>query len=149
MKLVSLPCYCATLRQVSRSATALYQAAMGTSGLQITQFTLLQALSEIPRPTTTELGQAVGMDQTTSTRMLTLIRRRGLVAATVGGDRREKRWSLTAAGSKLLGELQPEWDRAQRAFEKLVGLSAARTLKQSAYLAARKLGDHAASTAAG
>ncbi len=144
MKLVPLPCYCATLRQASRSVTALYQTAMGSSGLQITQYTLLQALAYSPKLTTTELSQAVGMDQTTATRMLALIRRRGLVAATAGGDRREKRWSLTVAGSAMLSEVSPEWERAQRTFEKLLGVSAAKLLKESAHLAARKLGDHAA-----
>ncbi len=84
MKLVELPCYCASLRQASRSATVLYQEAMGTSGLQITQYTLLQAIADIPNLTTTELSQAVGMDQTTATRMLTLIKRRGRVFAHIG-----------------------------------------------------------------
>ncbi len=145
MKLVQLPCYCATLRQASRSATAFYQAAMGTSGLQVTQYTLLQMLNDIANLTTTELSQAVGMDQTTATRMLALIKRRGLVAAKVGGDRREKRWSLTPAGSRMLNALTPAWEAAQRAFERQLSAPVAKALKQSAYFAASKLGDQTSS----
>ncbi len=147
MKLVQFPCYCATLRQAARSATALYQAAMGSSGLQITQYTLLQAIADIPTLTTTELSAAVGMDQTTATRMLALIRRRGLIAAIGGDDRREKRWSPTPVGSRLLKKLTPEWERAQREFEALIGASAAKSLKAATYRAACKLGDHAAGDA--
>jgi len=46
MKLLSLPCYCATLRQAARSVTTLYETVLADSGLHLSQYTALQVLSE-------------------------------------------------------------------------------------------------------
>src|SRR6185312_2913461 len=88
MKLVSLPCYCATLRQAARAVTVLYEDMLADSGLHATQYTALQLLDSVPGLTTTELAEALGIDQTTATRTLALINRAGLAKDTVGIDRR-------------------------------------------------------------
>jgi len=110
MKLQSLPCYCATLRQTARAVTALYEEVLGESGLHATQYTTLQVLKQVPNLTTTELADAIGIDQTTATRTLALIRKSGLAIDTSGGDRREKRWVLTAAGETTYRSLRPKWE---------------------------------------
>ena len=98
MKLQSLPCYCATLRQAARAATALYEGVLADSGIHATQYTALQVLKLTPKPTTTELAELLGMDQTTATRTLALIKKAGLAIDTRGRDRRERRWALTEEG---------------------------------------------------
>jgi DNA-binding MarR family transcriptional regulator len=139
MKLQSLPCYCSTLRQAARSVTALYEAALADSGLHVTQYTVLHVLHEAPNLTTTELADAIGIDQTTATRTLALIRKSRLVVNAPGDDRRERRWVLTPAGEAMLRKLRPAWEAAQQAFEKRVGHIEAAALKKAAYLAATKL----------
>jgi DNA-binding MarR family transcriptional regulator len=139
MKLQSLPCYCATLRQVARAVTVLYEEALAHEGLRATQYTALQALELAPNVTTTELAQAIGIDQTTATRTLALIKRSGLAADSVGRDRRERRWALTPKGQGLLRRLRPRWEAAQEAFEKRLGRSEAVALKKASFLAASAL----------
>ena len=139
MKLLSLPCYCATLRQAARAVTVLYEETLAGSGLHATQFTALQLLDSVPNLTTTELGEALGIDQTTATRTLALIKKASLVSDTVGDDRRERRWMLTAQGQALLKKLRPRWGAAQEAFEKRVGRAEATALKRASYLAASRL----------
>jgi len=139
MKLQSLPCYCATLRQAARAVTALYEAVLADSGLHATQYTVLQVLKRASNLTTTELADAIGIDQTTATRTLALVKKRGLVLDAPGSDRREQRWSLTAAGETTLRKLNPAWEAAQQAFEKQIGRAAAAALKKASYLAASKL----------
>ena len=139
MKLLSLPCYCASLRQTARAITVLYEGALGGSGLHATQYTALQVLESVPNLTTTELAEAIGIDQTTATRTLALIKKGGLAADAVGQDRRQRRWALTGKGRELLRKLRPRWEAAQHAFEKRVGRDAAAALKQASYLAATKL----------
>ena len=90
MKLLSLPCYCATLRQAARSVTSLYEAALADSGLHPSQYTVLQVLSAAPNLSTTELADAIGIDQTTATRALALIKKSRLVENAPGSDRRER-----------------------------------------------------------
>jgi DNA-binding MarR family transcriptional regulator len=140
MNLQSLPCYCATLRQAARAVTALYEEALGDSGLHATQFTVLQILKQAPNLTTTELADAIGMDQTTATRTLTLVRKSGLAIDKPGTDRRERRWALTPAGQTAYRNLRPKWDAAQAALEKQLGKADAAALKSAAFLAASKLG---------
>jgi DNA-binding MarR family transcriptional regulator len=139
MKLQSLPCYCATLRQAARAVTSLYEQVLADSGLPATQHTALQVLRAAPNLTTTELAEAIGIDQTTATRTLALIRKSGLAADTPGRDRRERRWALTAAGESTLRQLKPAWDAAQAAVEARLGRTQAARLKKAAYSAARKL----------
>jgi len=139
MKLRSLPCYCATLRQAARAVTVLYEDLLAGSGLHATQFTALQLLNSVPNLTTTELADALGVDQTTATRTLALIKKAGLAGDTVGLDRRERRWTLSAQGQALLKKLKPRWEAAQKAFERRLGRAEATALKKASYLAASRL----------
>jgi len=139
MKLQSLPCYCATLRQAARAVTALYEEVLADSGLHATQYTVLQALKFVPNLTTTDLADALGIDQTTATRTLALLRKGGLVIDTAGSDRRERCWALTSAGEATFRRLKPKWEAAQTAFEKRIGRAEAEALKKASYLAASKL----------
>jgi DNA-binding MarR family transcriptional regulator len=139
MKLQSLPCYCATLRQAARAATVLYEGMLADSGLPATQYTALQLLDSVPHLTTTELAEALGIDQTTATRTLALIRKAGLASDSVGRDRRQRHWALTPQGQALLRKLKPRWDAAQEAFEKRLGRAEATALKKASYLAASRL----------
>src|SRR5271155_3564936 len=100
MKLQSLPCYCATLRQAARAVTALYEEMLAADGIHATQYTVLQVLKSAPGLTTTDLAAAIGIDQTTATRTLALLRKSGHAAASSGRDRREKRWILSRAGER-------------------------------------------------
>lgn len=139
MKLQSLPCYCATLRQAARAVTALYEEMLADSGLHATQYTALQVLELAPGLTTTELARLMGIDQTTATRTLALIRKKGLADDSVGADRRERRWALTSRGHAQLRTLRPRWEAAQQAFEKRLGRTAALALKKAAHGAASRL----------
>ena len=139
MKLLALPCYCATLRQAARSVTTLYESVLVDSGLHPTQYTVLQVLDGAPNLTTTELADAIGIDQTTATRTLALIKKSRLVANASGDDRRERHWALTPAGETVVRKLRPAWAAAQQAFEKQIGRAEAAALKNAAYLAAAKL----------
>src|ERR1700692_1744290 len=139
MKLQSLPCYCATLRQAARAGDAFHEEARADSSLPATQYTVLQALKLVPNLTTTDLADALGIDQTTATRTLALLRKSGLVIDTPGSDRRERCWALTSAGETTFRRLKPRWEAAQRAFEKRVGRTEAEALKKASYLAASKL----------
>jgi DNA-binding MarR family transcriptional regulator len=139
LKLQSLPCYCATLRQAARAVTAVYEEALAESGLRSTQFTALELLKTAPRLTTTDVAGAMGMDQTTATRTLALIKKAGLAVDSPGSDRRERRWALTAAGEATLQRVRPKWEAAQATLEKRLGRSEAAALKKAAFAAANRL----------
>jgi DNA-binding MarR family transcriptional regulator len=136
MKLHSLPCYCATLRQAARAVTAFYEEALADSGVRATQFTILQVLKTAPDLQTTEVGRLIGIDQTTATRTLALMKKSKLLADTIGADRRERRWRLTPRGEATFRKLQPKWESAQAMLERRLGPVEAIALKKYSFRAA-------------
>jgi DNA-binding MarR family transcriptional regulator len=136
MKLQSLPCYCATLRQVARAATSFYEEALADGGVRATQFTILQVLQTAPDLQTTEVGVLLGIDQTTATRTLALMKKSKLVTDIKGTDRRERRWRLAPLGETTFRKIQPKWERAQAMFERRLGRAEAIALKKYAFRAA-------------
>jgi DNA-binding MarR family transcriptional regulator len=139
MKLQSLPCYCATLRQAARAATALYEEALSDTGVRSTQFTILQVLKTAPDLQTTEVGQLLGLDQTTATRTLALMKKSKLLGDFTGADRRERRWRLTPLGEATYRRLLPKWQSAQAMMESRLGRAEAIALKKGAFTAASAL----------
>jgi DNA-binding MarR family transcriptional regulator len=136
MKLQSLPCYCATLRQAARAATSFYERVIADSGIRATQFTVLQALKIAPDLQTTEIAELLGIDQTTATRTLALMKKSKLVADATGTDRRERRWHLAPLGETTFRKIQPKWERAQAMVEQRLGRAEALALKKYAFRAA-------------
>jgi DNA-binding MarR family transcriptional regulator len=74
-------------------------------------------MESAPHLSTTEIADAIGIDQTTATRTLALVRKAGLAKESFGTDRRERRWALTSSGQTVLRRLTPKWEAAQAAFE--------------------------------
>jgi DNA-binding MarR family transcriptional regulator len=134
-----LPCYCATLRQAARVISQRYDAAMRGTQLTITQYTLLTALTEMPRPRVNDLAEALAMDQTTLSRTLKVMEREGLISSVAGEDRRESRWLVTALGRSRFRRALPRWQEAQRAVEKALGSAGTQSLAAAAFDLATRL----------
>jgi len=116
-----LPCACAELRKAARVVTRYYDLALRPSGLEATQFTLLQALQFAPGITQKRMAELLGMDSTTLTRTLAPLRRRGWIRSSPGADRRELRHSLTAAGQREYERALPYWENAQKKLKRALG----------------------------
>ncbi len=113
MSLRPLPCLCASVRRATRAVTRLYDEMLRPAGLRTTQFTLLQVLDRNTWITPSRLGEQLAIDNTTLSRTLRLLARRGWIASRPGEDRRERRLALTAAGRRRLARGRPRWQRAQ------------------------------------
>jgi len=127
--------------QITRDATRISPAdherlrAVGFDDKGILQITLIASwFNYINR-----VADALGVDQTTATRTLALIKKAGYATDTVGDDRRQRHWALRPEGKALLRKLKPRWEAAQEAFEKRLGPAQAVALKDASYRAASKL----------
>ncbi len=118
---VRLPCACANLRRASRVVTNYYDAMLRPSGLNVSQFTLLQALNEVPEISQKQLAELLEIDSSTLTRTLAPLRRKGWLRSQAGADRRELRLSLTAAGEREYKRALPYWQSAQKGLEQALG----------------------------
>jgi DNA-binding MarR family transcriptional regulator len=98
-----------------------YDAALRPTGLRVTQFTLLQALTLASGISQKQLGELLQIDSTTLTRTLAPLRKKGWLRSAAGTDRRELRLSLTAAGKREYERALPDWQRAQRGLRRVLG----------------------------
>jgi DNA-binding MarR family transcriptional regulator len=119
--IVSLPCACANLRRAARIVTQRYDHQLQPTGMRATQFTLLQALARVKEISQGRLGVLLGIDSTTLTRTLSLLRRKGWIKAERGEDRRQFRLALTAKGARAFRRAQPYWSSAQTKLRRDLG----------------------------
>jgi len=113
-------CFCNALRQASRAVSRLYDAELRGVGLRSTQHSLLRQLSRSGEVRQRDLGRLASLDETTLTRNLRPLMKRGWVAVRPSQDRREKRFKITAAGVAKLEEARPAWERAQARMQALL-----------------------------
>ena len=119
--LPALPCACANLRRAARAVTRLYNQALRSDGIEITQFTLLMALDLTGETSQGGLGELLALDSTTLTRTLRLLKRKRWVQIRQGADRRQRLLSLTASGKDKLDRAMPRWTQAQAALQVALG----------------------------
>ena len=120
-EIISLPCACANLRRATRIVTQRYDHSLQPAGMKSTQFTLLQALATAGNVTQGKLGDLLGLDSTTLTRTLALLRTRGWIQAKPGEDRREVRLALTAEGKRKYRSALHYWQSAQKQLRRVLG----------------------------
>jgi DNA-binding MarR family transcriptional regulator len=106
-------CACSNVRMASRAIAQRYDAALQPSGLRITQFTLLVAVTIADGGTISALADHLVMDRTTLARDLELLARQGWVTITIGRDRRTRIVTITEAGTQALAQALPLWEREQ------------------------------------
>jgi DNA-binding MarR family transcriptional regulator len=118
---IRLPCACANLRRTARLVSQLYKDAIRPAGITGPQFTLLQALKLVPGTSQKWLAELLGMDSTTLTRTLALMRKRGWLKSQPAKDRRALRLGLSAAGERQYERALPYWQSAQRRLKRALG----------------------------
>ena len=106
-------CACANIRRVDRAITQFYDQMLVSSGLHITQFTLLATIKESTPITVNRLAEMMGMDRTTLTRNLEPLAKQGFVCIAEGEDRRTRLVTLTRGGEEALEVAFPLWEKAQ------------------------------------
>jgi DNA-binding MarR family transcriptional regulator len=116
-----LPCACANLRRAARTVSRMYNEELRSDQIEITQFTLLMALQQAGEISQGKLGKLLGLDSTTLTRMLELLRKRGWIQEKEGEDRRFRIIRLTTTGGAKLQQSLPHWKRAQERMQSAVG----------------------------
>jgi len=129
--LFELPCACQNLRRLTRITTRIYDQELKRSGLEITQFGLLTALTKTGEINQKRLSAGFAMDSTTLTRTLGPLIKEGWVQVKRGKDRRERLFSLTRAGERQLIEAQPYWEMAEQRLRRELGDAGWKQMKVS------------------
>lgn len=110
------PCACLHVRRTGRQLSQMYDQYLRGAGIRSTQYAMLRCVEALPVPFISDIGRALGMDQTTVTRNIGTLERRGLVKTRVHpDDPRKKMVELSAAGLDVLEQARPLWREAQDA----------------------------------
>jgi DNA-binding MarR family transcriptional regulator len=116
-----MDCACFNLRKTTRAITQLYDEALRPTGLRVTQFSLLIAITILESVTVTRLAEIGVMDRTTLTRNLRPLEKKGLIKVVSGDDQRTRIVTLTAHGKEVLSKALPLWEKAQARVIKRLG----------------------------
>src|ERR1700731_138755 len=123
------PCVCSHVRRIARKLSSLYDAALSSEELTITQYSLLANIARAGQLSHTVLAEKVGMERTTLTRNLRPLTNAKWVTAGTGQDRRQHLLQLTAAGKRKLVRSLPLWEEAQRHFLSQIGSDSLQELR--------------------
>jgi DNA-binding MarR family transcriptional regulator len=102
----------------------MYEQALRPLGLGAPQLTILQVLWRAGEVTQRQLGEILAMDNTSLSRTLAIMRRRGWITERPGEDRRERWMRLADAGRKQLGRALPVWEKVQSRLRHQLGAKA-------------------------
>jgi len=126
-----VPCYAFNARHASRHLTQFYDQMLVPSGIRITQFTMLMALSKLGPLTIVDLAKGLEMDRTTLGRNLGPLERDGIIEMSISAtDGRKKLASLTTLGKRKLDRALALWRNAQVDFESRFGIARASALRE-------------------
>jgi DNA-binding MarR family transcriptional regulator len=111
------------MRKAGRLVTQLYDDSLRGSGIRVTQYALMRNIEKTTGGASIgELADALGMEQSTATRNVELLKKNGYVSfARQQGDKRKKILSLTDAGREKLSEAMPLWMKAQERMRGILG----------------------------
>lgn len=93
------------IRDLQRTIGQIEQQFIGTYGLNLNEALLLDSLSAGQR-TSGELGSALGLSPSNTSKVIRTVEARGFVYRLIGSsDRRQMYFTLTEAGQRLLDEI--------------------------------------------
>ena len=111
--LPDLGCLCATVRRTARLVSQFYGDHLREHGTEPAQMSLLMTLHHLPGKSQVALTRILGLDKTSLSRNLKLLKQKGIVETRRVAGQREPGFFLTPAGESRLKAAKPAWSRAQ------------------------------------
>jgi DNA-binding MarR family transcriptional regulator len=121
IRLSPAECTCFRMRGVARRVTQIYSRHLASTGLKISQFSLLGFVAARGPVSITELSEMLSTDRTTLTRNLRPLLSSGIIERAAAGDRRRHELVATAAGRALFKHALPLWSAAEQEVRAAMG----------------------------
>ena len=114
-------CIANKVRLLNRVVTAVYDEALRTHGLKISQMSVLITVAALGGASPSVVGRRLRMEKSTLSRNVDRMRARGWLDAVPASDARTTELRVTARGVRLLRDVHPAWSRAQKRAAELLG----------------------------
>jgi DNA-binding MarR family transcriptional regulator len=121
-------CNCLNLRRAAQSITKVYDRFLESSGLKISQYSLIRNIGRLEPVNVSDLALELKLDRTTLVRNLKPIEEKGLIADLSFKGARDRQLVLTDAGKNALSAATLLWQKAQQYIENTIGREDIQTL---------------------
>src|SRR3954453_15899328 len=118
---VASECVAVRLRMLNRVATNLYDDALRSLDLKVSQMNILVAAAKMGTARPIEVCEYLHLDVSTLSRNVERMKARGWLEAVPDEDGRSQPFRLTAQGRKLLDKAIPAWSEAQQQVTRVLG----------------------------
>jgi DNA-binding MarR family transcriptional regulator len=113
---IAAQCIGVRVRLLNRRVTRIYEGRLRPHGVTLAQLNILTAVTLLGPVRPAEIGRTLSIEKSTLSRNLRLMESRGWVGFAADGTAH-----ITAAGGRLLHDVAPAWQRAQKETEALLG----------------------------
>ena len=120
-RLSPLDCTCFRIRGAARRVSQIYSKHLSTTGLKISQFSLLGFVTAEGPVSIGRLSDLLATDRTTLTRNLRPLLQGGLIERAPSGDKRRHELLATPAGRALFKRALPLWAAAEQEVRAAMG----------------------------
>ena len=107
-------CNCFILRKGASKLTAIYDKALSSAGVRVTQYALLKYIYLLKSPNLNQLAAASNQNRSTLGRNIRILERMKLVSLNAGKDKREIEIILTEYGLNTLHKARKVWEVTQK-----------------------------------
>ena len=128
---VASECVAVRLRMANRIITNIYDNALRSLALKVSQMNILVAAAKMGTARPIEVCEHLHLDVSTLSRNVERMKARGWLEVVPDEDGRSQPFRLTLQGRKLLGKAVPAWSEAQQQVKKILGDGFVHQLKQA------------------
>ena len=118
---IASECVAVRLRMLNRVITNIYDDALRSLDLKVSQMNILVAAAKMGTARPIEVCDYLHLDVSTLSRNVERMKARGWLEVFPGEDGRSQPFRLTSQGRKLLEKAFPVWSEAQQQVKKLLG----------------------------
>ena len=114
-------CNCFILRKGASNLTFIYDKALSSAGIRVTQYALLKYIYLLSSPNLNQLATALNQNRSTVGRNIKILERIKLVSLKVGKDKRQIEIILTEYGLDTLHKARKAWEVMQKKISSKLG----------------------------
>jgi len=120
---IATNCLSVRLRLMNRMVGAIYDEALRPHCIKASQLHILVAVSAFGRVTSQQLCQVLHMDPSTFSRAVARLKKNRWLQVDPSGEGKILKIEVTQKGFKKIGEIYPDWQRAQERAAEALGES--------------------------
>jgi DNA-binding MarR family transcriptional regulator len=118
---IASQCIAVRLRLLNRVVTGLYDDALRSLGLKVSQLNILVVTAKLGLARPTQVCDILQLDTSTLSRNVERMRAHGWLEVVPGEDARMQPFRLTPQGRRLIDKAVPAWEKAQGQAAKVLG----------------------------